>query len=168
MEQYPKVGLFLLFWVSLRVLFSSCGSRFLWLVWKRRSWERRNWERRRNQRKETKKENEAWKVVLIPYFVRLWFVYWILKIQKYYFHSTRPWGHLEQSGTTRLGIGAPEVLFPLKWPQCSWSALDLTEGQMRSKLPQKNFFHRFTPNPSFSKIFNNFEQVWPKVDLRWA
>jgi len=46
MEKYPEAVLFLLFWVSLRGLFYSRGSRFLWLVW----------ERSRNHRKETKRE----------------------------------------------------------------------------------------------------------------
>ena len=31
---------------------------------------------------------------------------------------------------------------------------------MRSKLSQNNVFHSFAPNPSFSEIFNNFDQVW--------
>ena len=32
-------------------------------------------------------------------------------------------------------------------------------GQTRSKLSQNNIFHSFTSNPSFSEIFNNFDQV---------
>ena len=42
------------------------------------------------------------------------------------------------------------------------------QGQTRSKSTQNNTFHGFTSNLSFSKNFNNFDQVWPKVDLGWA
>ena len=48
------------------------------------------------------------------------------------------------------------VFFQLKWPKCPYN-LRLIEGQMKSKPSQNNIFHNFTSNPSFSKIFNNFD-----------
>ena len=58
-----------------------------------------------------------------------------------------------------------KCLFQPKWPKCPWLALGLTKDQTRYKLPQKNFFRSFTPNPSFSEILSKFDQIWPKVDL---
>ena len=43
--------------------------------------------------------------------------------------------------------------------------LGLTEGQTRSKATQNNTFHGFTSNSSFLEIFDNFDQVDPKLTL---
>ena len=53
-----------------------------------------------------------------------------------------PQEHPEWRGATHSDIGAPEVNFS-------------------AKPSQNNTFHNFTSNPSFSKIFDNFDQVWP-------
>ena len=78
----------------------------------------------------------------------------------------RPWEHLEQRGATRLGNRALEVPFFAKITKTPLVSPKF--DQTRSKLLQNSIFHSFTSNPSFSKIFNNFDQVWPEVDLGWA
>ena len=82
-----------------------------------------------------------------------------------------PWGRENIQNSVVRPVRASEhlkCLFQLKWPKCPWLALGLTKGQTRSKLSQNNVFHSFTPNSSFSNIFNNFDQVWPEVNPRWA
>ena len=76
-----------------------------------------------------------------------------------------PWEHPKWCSATRSGIGAPKVPFSAKMTKMPWSTLGLTKGQTKSKLSQNNIFHSFTLNPSFSEIFNNFDQVWLEVDL---
>ena len=46
--------------------------------------------------------------------------------------------------------------------------LRLTKSQTELKSPQNITSHSFTSDPSFSEIFGNFDQVWPKVDSRQA
>ena len=74
-----------------------------------------------------------------------------------------PWGHENIQNSVAWPVQALEhlkCLFKLKWPKCPWSALAF------HKLSQNNVFHSFTPNPSFSKIFNKFDQVWLEVNPR--
>ena len=85
------------------------------------------------------------------------------KIQKYCFFFVGPREHPEWRGITHLDTRVPKVPFLAKMPLVN---LRLTEGQMKSKPSQNNIFHSFTSNMSFSEIFNNFDKVWPGVDLK--
>ena len=78
------------------------------------------------------------------------------------------WGRENIQNDVVQPVRTPEHLKCLFWPKCPSSTLDLTKGQMRSKPSQNNIFHSFTPNLSFSEIYDNFEQVWPEVDPEWA
>ena len=90
------------------------------------------------------------------------------KNQKYHFLSMGPWKHLEWCGAIRSDTRAPKVPFPTKMTKILLINLGLTEGQTRSKSIQNNTFHSISSNPSFSDIFSHFDQVWPKVDYKWA
>ena len=60
-----------------------------------------------------------------------------------------------------------KCLFWPKWSKCPFNP-ELTKRQMRSKPSQNNIFHGFKSNLNYSETFVNFDQVWPKVDPRWA
>ena len=90
------------------------------------------------------------------------------KIQKYQFLSMGLWGHLEWHGATHSDIREPKVPFSAKMTKMPLVNPKLTKGQTRSKSSQNKIFHGFISNPSSSKIFGNFDQVWPGVDSRWA
>ena len=86
------------------------------------------------------------------------------KFQKYYLISIGPWRNLNWCGVTRSGIGALEMPFPIKLTKMLLVNLGLTENQTRLKSSRNNIFHAFTSNPSHSKIFVKFDQVWLDAD----
>ena len=75
------------------------------------------------------------------------------------------WEHPKLYGPTPSDTRVPKVHFSAKMTKMPLVNLRLTEGQMKSKPSQNNIFHSFTSNLSFSEIFNNFDQIWPGVDL---
>ena len=77
--------------------------------------------------------------MLIPYFVRSRFACWTLKNPKISFFFL--YGAMRTSRMTWRN------------PFRHWSTRSVFFSWTRSKLPQKNVFHSFTPNPSFSKIY---------------
>ena len=81
-------------------------------------------------------------------------------------------GHVLRTSRTTwrnlFGHWSTRSAFSLKWPKWPWLPLGLTKGQMWSELSRNNIFHSFTSNLSFLDIFDNFDQVWPEVDPRWA
>ena len=79
-----------------------------------------------------------------------------------------PWEHLEWRGVTCPDTGAPKVPFSTQMTKKPLVNLRLIESQATSKSSQNNTFHGFSLNLSFLEIFGNFDQVWPKVDPRWA
>ena len=104
--------------------------------------------------------------VLIPYFVRPRFVCQTLENPKISFSLlavTRTW-----HGVTHLDTRALKVPFTAKITKMPLVSPRLTKGQTRSKSPQNNIFEGFISNLSSSKIFTNFDQVWPGVDLGWV
>ena len=90
------------------------------------------------------------------------------KIQKYYFLSMVLQEHTEWCGITHLDIGAPKMHFSAKITKMSLVNLGLTKSQTRSKSSQNKNFHDFLSNPSFSKIFGYFDQVWLSLTRSWS
>ena len=86
------------------------------------------------------------------------------KNQKYHFLSTRPWERLEQRVATRLSTEAPEVPFSAKMTKTPLVSLGFYQRSNEVQTFAKRNFHSFTSNPSFSNIFNKFDQGWPKVN----
>ena len=85
------------------------------------------------------------------------------KIQKKYFLSMGPREHPERRGATCSSTGTPKVPFSAKMTKMPLVNLGLTEGQIGWKSSQSNTFHSFSSNPSFSKIFSHFDQIWPSL-----
>ena len=99
--------------------------------------------------------------------------FWKLKIRRKngyqtypYFHSMRLQKHLEWHGATRSEIGALKVPLSAKMTKAPLVNPGLAEIKTRSNYPQNSTLHSFTSNPSFSKIFGKFNQVWLGVDSR--
>ena len=67
--------------------------------------------------------------------------------------------HLEQRGATHSGTGTPEVLFLAKMTKTPLVNPSFDRRPTRSKPSQKNVFHSFTSNPSFTENFDKFKQV---------
>ena len=96
----------------------------------------------------------------MPYFVRPQFACRALKkIQKYNFLSSGQWEHLEWRGATRLSTEAPKVPFLAKMTKMPLVSPRFDRRSNEVQTFTKQHFHNFAPNPSFSKIFNNFDQV---------
>ena len=75
-----------------------------------------------------------------------------------------PQKYLDWCGAARSGIGALEVHFPVKLTKMPLVNLRFTESQTRLKSSQNDIFHVLTSNLSHSKIFANFDQLWPNVE----
>ena len=67
--------------------------------------------------------------------------------------------HLEQRGATHSGTGTPEVLFLAKMTKTPLVNPRFNRRSNEVQTSTKQRFHRFTPNLSFLKVFNNFDQV---------
>ena len=48
-----------------------------------------------------------------------------------------------------------------EWYGATHSEIEAPEVHFSAKPSQNNTFHNFTSTLSFSKIFDNFDQVWP-------
>ena len=80
-----------------------------------------------------------------------------------------PWKHLEWHGATRSSTETPKMPFIAKMTKMPLVSSKFNQRSNEVQTRKKTtIFHNFTSNPSFSEIFNNFDQVWLEVDPRWA
>ena len=70
-----------------------------------------------------------------------------------------PWEYLEWRGTTYSDTEALKVPLTTKMAKMPLVNPGLTKNRTRWKSSQKNIFHGFTSNSSFTEIFGNFDQV---------
>ena len=67
-----------------------------------------------------------------------------------------------------FGHQSTQSVFLVKMTKMPLVNPKLTKSQTMSKSSQNNIFHGFISNPSSLEIFSKFNQVWPRVDSRWA
>ena len=106
--------------------------------------------------------------LLIPYFVHPWFACQTPKNPKILFSPHKVTRTSRVTWRNPFGHRNTQSAFSAKMTKMPLVKLGLNEGQTRSKSTQNNNSHSFSPNASFSEIFSHFDQVWPKIDFRWA